>query len=359
MERSLLEQVNVKSMGARLNSRNVKPTYFPNFFGSVGVESLTWQTLIGEKGVPVMGDVISWDSSAPEKKRDTITKMSGDINKIALKRGMTEADWNKYHYLMVMANGDVNKKELLDIVFKDLDFVYNGVRARVEYNSMQIFSTAALSLAKTNNNGLITETAVDFGVPSGNKFGVTVDWSTAATATPLQDLEDLNEVAFNSGVTLKHFVMRRSDFLDLRNAAETTTKIKAWVNTKGNLLITKDTINQYMVANELPTIVVINPSVRFENEDNTRTIINPWERYRVVGVPELMVGDIQHVNPAAEGSTELAKKATMVKKDFVLTSKWGTLDPFKEWTMAEANAMPVLNDPSAMYYLRVDNATWA
>ena len=33
MERSLIKQVNRKNMGARLNSRKVKPVFFPNFFG--------------------------------------------------------------------------------------------------------------------------------------------------------------------------------------------------------------------------------------------------------------------------------------------------------------------------------------
>lgn len=359
MERSLLEQVNVQSMGARLNSRAVKPTYFPNFFGTMGVESLKWETLIGEKGVPVMGDVISWDSSAPEKKRETITKMSGDINKTALKRGMTEADWNKYRYLMAMANGNTLKKELLDLVFKDTDFVHNGVRARIEQMSMGIMSTAALSLGATTNNGVITETAVDFGVPAANKFGTSHVWSAPSTATPLDDIEALYEAALLKGVNLKYVIMRRSDFVLLRDAADTTTKVKAWVNTKGNLLVTKDTINQYLLANELPTIVVVNPSVRFENEEHTRSILNPWEQYRVLGVSELNIGDIQHAPIASEENEELKKKATLVKKDFVLTSKWSTLDPFREWTMAEANAMPVLNDPEGLFYLRVNNATWA
>lgn len=359
MERSILSQVNVASMTARLNSRMVKPSYFPNFFGLKPVETLKWETLIGERGVPVMADVISYDAESPVKTREVINKMAGDIPKTSISRKMTEQEVNKYRMLMHYANGDVNKKSLLDLVFNDLDFCYNGVRARMEYLGMQILSTAALSLSKTVNNGIITESALDFGVPSANKYGVTVSWATTATCTPLEDLEGVAEAAEAKGITLKHFVMRKSDFILLRNATDTTTKIKAWVNTKGNLLVTKDTINQYLIANDLPTIVVVNPSVRHEDGEHARTTINPWEQYRVVGVPDLQVGDIQHGPLAAEGDTEVAKIATMVKKDFVLCSKYGSLNPYTDFTMAEANAFPVLNDPDGLFYLRVNNATWA
>ena len=88
MERSLIRQVNKKNMSARLNSRHVKPMYYPNFFTPKRVTSLKWETLVGEKGAPVIADVVSFDSSAPEKTREVISKMSGDIPKTAVKRGM-------------------------------------------------------------------------------------------------------------------------------------------------------------------------------------------------------------------------------------------------------------------------------
>lgn len=63
-------------MSARLNSRHVKPMYYPNFFTPKRVTSLKWETLVGEKGAPVIADVVSFDSSAPEKTREVISKMS-------------------------------------------------------------------------------------------------------------------------------------------------------------------------------------------------------------------------------------------------------------------------------------------
>lgn len=54
MERSLIKQINKKNMAARLNSRHVKPMYYPNFFGVKRVTSLKWETLVGEKALRLL-----------------------------------------------------------------------------------------------------------------------------------------------------------------------------------------------------------------------------------------------------------------------------------------------------------------
>ncbi len=48
----------------------------------------------------------------------------------------------------------------------------------------------------------------------------------------------------------------------------------------------------------------------------------------------------------------------MVKQDWILITKWSELEPFKEWTKAEANAIPVVNDPDAMFILKADGEAW-
>ena len=138
MERSLIKEVNKKNMSARLNSRHVKPMYFANFFGFKRKATLTWETLVGEKGVPVIADVISFDASAPEKTREVIRKMSGDIPKTAVKRTMKESEYQEYKRLRYDARGDADQLELLDLAFKDQDFVYNAVRGRFEWACMQM-----------------------------------------------------------------------------------------------------------------------------------------------------------------------------------------------------------------------------
>lgn len=359
MERSLIKQVNRKNMSARLNSRKVKPMFYPNFFGVKQKTSLKWETLTGEKGAPVMADVISYDASAPQKTREVVGKMSGDIIKTAVKRGMNESDWNEYQQLSRDCNGDADLQALLDLSFKDLDFVYNSVRARFEWWCMQLMSKAGFVLNSTNNNGIVTEEFVGCGMPKANRKVASKDWANSTTADGLQDIEDVVVAASANGISLRYVVMRSDEFSLLKKQKSTMEKVKGWINQKDKLTITKKVINEYLAAQEKPvTIIVIDPSVRIEDGSHKRTTINPWESRRVCFLEDLNVGDIQHGPIAAESSAEYAKKATTFKKDFIFISKWSVLEPFKEWTKAEANAIPVINDPDAMYILKADGQAW-
>ena len=360
MERSLIKYVNSKNMAARLNTKKVKPVYFPNFFGIVQKTSLKWETLTGEKGAPVIADVISYDASAPQKKREIIGKMSGDIPKTAIKRGMNESEWNEYQQLSRDVQGDANLQAILDLAFKDQDFVYNGVRGRFEWWCMQLMSLGGFTLSATNNNGIVTEEFVGCGMPADNKMKSSADWATPATADGLQDIEDVVATASAAGVSIGFVIMRSSDFSLLKKQAATIAKVKAWINTTSKVVVTKDVINEYLAAQEKAVkIVIIDPAVQIEDAAHNRTTVNPWESKRICFVPDVMVGDIQHGPIAGENSEAYKKVAITVKQDFVLLSKWSELEPFKEWTKAEANAIPVINDPDSMFILKADGANWS
>lgn len=354
MERSLIKEISKKNMGARLSSSKVKPTYFPNFFGIKAVASLKWETLTGEKGAPVMADIISYDATAPIKSREIVGKMSGDIPKTAVKRGMNESDENEYKQLAKDAN--VEQSALLDLGFKDTDFVYNAVRARFEWLTMRAMSLGEISLDATNNNGIVTESVVGFGIPETNKFGVKKPWDDI-NADGLADIEDF--MLTIEGLAPKYLIMHSKNFIRLKKQKSTIDKTRSYVNNQKTFTVTLDLINEYMTNNDLPKIITVNPQVRYEDKDHKRTLVNPWEESRMCFIPDLMIGDIQHGPIAAESSESIKKIAVCVKKDFIFVQKWGTLDPYGEWTKAEANAFPVLNDPDTIYLMRTDKTTWA
>lgn len=361
MERSLIKQVNRKNMGGRLNTRHVRPVYFPNFFGIVQKSSLKWETLTGEKGAPVIADIISFDSSAPQKKREVIGKMSGDIPKTAIKRGMNESDWNEYQQLSRDCNGDADLQAILDLAFKDQDFVYNGVRGRFEWWCMQLMSKGGFALNSTNNNGIVTEEFVGCGMPVANQKVAAADWSNATSANGLQDIDNVITAAAADGISISYVIMRTNDLNLLKKQKSTIDAIKGWLNNSGKLTVTQKVINNYLEEqyNRPVTIVAVQPAVRIENADHQRTTVNPWENHRITFLPDLQVGNIQHGPIAAEASDAYNKKAITLKRDFVFLSKWSELEPFKEWTKAEANAIPVVDDPDSVYIMKSDATAWS
>ena len=345
-------------MSARLVSRHVKQMYFPNFFAPKKVSSLKWETLVGEKGAPVIADVVSFDSSAPEKTREVIRKMSGDIPKTAIKRGMNESEYQDYKDLERDAQGDADQLELLNLSFKDTDFVYNGIRGRMEWWAMQYMSRGGFNLSAKNNNGIVTTEFVGCGMPASNKKKSSSGWE-AANADGLQDIENVLTAASAIGVNLRYVIMLTTDFTLLKKQKATIDKIKGWINQTAKIVITKKVINEYLAEQENPVqIVTISPAVRIEDANHKRTTVCPWVKHRLCFLEDLNVGNIQHGPIMAENSESLKKKAIMIKKDFILITKFSTEEPFKEWTKAEANAIPVVNDPEAMFILKVDGKDW-
>ena len=197
-------------------------------------------------------------------------------------------------------------------------------------------------------------------MPAANKKVSSVDWATASTADGLQDIENVLADAAKEGVSLRYIIMLTTEFSLLKKQKATIDKIKGWINQTSKVVITKKVINEYLAEQENPCqIITINPALRIEDKNHKRTTICPWVRKRICFLEDLRVGDIQHGPIAAEDSESLRKKALMVKKDFVLITKWSTEEPFKEWTKGEANAWPVVNDPEAMYILKADGKAWA
>jgi len=358
MERSLIREIGQKELEARLMSNKVKPVYYPNFFDMQRTESLKYETLIGEKGAPVMADVVSYDAAAPIKSREIIKSLSGDIPKISIKRGMIESDLIKYNQIKYSLRNRTDLIALLDLGFKDVDFCFNGVMARKEWLAMQALSLGQISLTTQNNGaGRVTEEVVSFGVPADNKSGVAVLWATIASSTPITDFKVKQRAARDAGRVIKYALMRPEEFENFMASTETKDMIKSFVNNSGNLLITKDTVNSFLTANGLPTIVIVDPLVRHESKNHSRSNVNPWASGYVTFVPELKVGSMQYGPIVAEDSETIQKVATLIKRVDTMVTKWSEIEPFREWTKAEANVFPVLDDPEELFLLNTKRVT--
>lgn len=361
MERSLLREMSKQSMEAFMDKQRedfLNRLYWMRYFPLKYTNQLTWESLSGSGGNPVMADVIEYNASAPLKSRKIITKKTGDIPKMALKRKMDEKDYNDYNTLSVFAN-EGNRSALLDLVFNDVEFCYTGIQARTEYLAMQALSYGAIVLDSSNNNGIITETNADFGIPSGNKSGVAVIWATSATATPIQDITTKQELARTNGHTIKYILMDRATLVLMLATTEVRDKYAVFqqVTSSRKTAPTFDDLNRMLEGYLLPTIQLIDSSVRFETEAHVQSSLSPWKSGYVTLISEQVVGDLMHGPIAEETAISVQKKAIMVKRDHALISKWSDLEPFGEFTKGIANAFPRFRNVDGIYMMNTGNAT--
>lgn len=363
MERSLLKELNKATVEAYVNKQReafLARMFWNKFFPLKYTTQLTWESLSGSSGNPVMADVIEYNASAPIKSRRVVTKTSGDIPKIAIKRQMDEKDMNEYNTLKALAN-NADRAALLDLVFNDIDFCYSGVMSRTEFLAMQALSYGAISLTTSNNNGIITEVDCDFGIPSANKTGAAVLWSTAASATPIVDIQTKSDTAKDNGYGLAYMVMDLATFRLMAATTEVRDKFATFqrITSSRKISPTLAEVNTMLAADFLPTILIVDSLVRFESNDHALTSVAPWKTGYVTFIPDMKVGNVLHGPIAEENAESVSKKAIQVKRDHVLISKWSELEPFGEWTKGQANAFPRFNDVNGIYILKTNGTAWA
>lgn len=363
MERSLLKEMNKANLTAFINRQQEllnKRLFWSVFFVLKFSPQLTWESLSGSSGTPVMADVIEYNASAPIKSRRTVRKETGDIPKIALKRKMDEKDYNDYLYLTTLAN-DTNKKDILKIVFDDPTFVYEGVLARCEFLCLQALSYGKITLDATNNNGIITETAVDFGIPEANKTAVGTIWATAASATPIANIRAKVAAMEENGHSCRYIIMDKATYLLMVATTEVKDAYAFYqgVGTGRIAVPSIDGVNAMLAAEMLPTIMIVDSNVRHETMAHVLSNIKPWKTGYVTFVPTVQVGKLYHGNIAEANSAALQKVAVMATTEHVLVTKWSELEPFGEFTKGQANAFPGFDDVNSIYILRTNGTSWA
>lgn len=364
MERSLLKELTNVNLIAYVNRQRdalLRKMFWATFFPLKPTLTLDWESMTGSSGAPVMADVVEYNVSAPLKTRRVVSSAKGDIPKMTLKRRMDEKDLNEYNIYSTLARGDSDKQAILDIVFDDVDFVFAGAMARTEHLAMQALSYGKLTLDTTNNNGLITETDVDFGIPADNKTGVSVVWSDAANATPIQDTRDKVKTVKEDGHTVSWMIMDESTWFNYVATTEVKDAYAYYQGiSQGRIAVPGiDGVNAMLKAERLPQIYLVDSVVRHETLDHVLSTIAPWKANYVTLVSDFNIGNFLHGPIAEENSPEVKKIATMGKVGHILTTKWAVLDPFGEYTKAQANAFPTFNDSAQIYMMKTDATSWS
>ena len=358
MKSSLIQGLNEKDVKAVLNQITLNAFMFPTLFPFKFTPTLTFKTLAGEQGIPVMADVVSFNSSAPRKTRQVISKFQGDIPKIEIARIKEETDLNEYANLLHYANTTEGARALVEWIYEDVEFCFTGVNARLEWMALQALSTGKITLTKANNNAVVTKTDIDFLVPATHKKKVSTVWSAvnASTSKPITDIKAIVKLAKAAGYPVKYMIMTPTTFDNLAISAETIAFCASWVVLATNLatLPSLASVNAALAGSGLPTIILADTYVTIETTAGARSSVNPWEEANVTFLPSLNCGNTYHAPLADELVTESA--ALKVKRNHVLIKKFSEEDPVVEVTKGLANAMPAWATSQLSYILDTDTA---
>lgn len=353
MDKTLIKELTRNILGAYVTNLPMNQWYWPTLFPIKRTPSLQYTTLLGERGAPVMADFVSFGSSIPQKRREQVDKVFGEITKTAISRVMDENDYNDYLALRNQSNVDLS--DILEFAYNDLDFCFKGVMSRLEWLTLQAISSGTVDVTTSNNAGKITTTQIDFGIPSGNQtVAQTAAWDgNASTATPIKDLMNLYRTAKDNGVTPVRTLMRQSDFYDLIAADEVKNTISPILysgNQTTNINLGLQQVNAYLQSIGLPPITIVDQSVQVELNDGSRTSINPWDENQIAMIPALKLGNMLNAPIAEEGRISFATES---KRRNVLLQKYSTVDPFAEVTKGITNSFPQFQLANEVYLMDV------
>lgn len=363
MRKSLIQGLSEKDMMAVLRTYDLNPFYYPTLMPLRFTPTLTWKTLAGDLGVPVAADVVSFNSSAPKKTRDVVQRLSGDIPKIEVAREKEETDLNEYNQLLhyASAGGEGAQRALVEFIYNDVEFCWSAVNARLEWLALRGISSGKVVLDNNNNNGIVTETLVDFQVPTANKKGVAVVWSVAnkATAKPIDDIKTIVNLAKANGYMVNFMLMNSDTFDAMAQTDQVVDATAGWViQATGIDALTPDlgAVNRMLQNRNLPQIRIIDSLVTIEKRDGTRTVVDPWEEGVVTFVPSLVCGNTFHAPLADELVRDSA--AMKAKREHVMIKKFSEEDPVKEITKGLANAFPVWATSQRSFLLDTLDTSW-
>jgi len=329
-----------------INGKKDDPTYLHKSMLTKDFSpNLKWDSLTSN-GTIVAADVVAMDSPLPLKKRDSISLASGDIPKLGMKLSLNERTMTD---LNIIKNMKGQENAFISKLFADTKKAIYGVYEQAENIFLQALSSGLAEVPDANNVG--TGIRVDYGVPVANKFGVSVLWSNPTTAKPIDDIEKVIEKARGDGNTISVIYMDKTAFNNFKKATQVLQLFAANIGFSGANIPTPNLrqINEALNESHSVTIKVIDRSIRFE-KNGVQTSLHPWVDGAVTFLTTENVGRLVYGQLAEE--VHQAKQVDYQKvDDYILLSKYHKVDPLAEFTSSQALALPVLDDPGAMYFL--------
>jgi hypothetical protein len=334
------------------------PVWYQQYFPfAPAQQSLTFTSAIGRARIEAAASVVNRDSATPMRSRQGLEKLTGDIPAIKEMFKMAESDYRDWMTMQAIGVDDATKKQqLLDFMFGDVKKVGDSAQKRLDIMCLEAVSTGKVSLDISNNpDGLVLANPIDLLMPATNKKTASVTWGTPTTATPISDIEAVVLSASDRGISFEKILMSKSLFLKLKKTKEVLDTMTAYFygpkstgNSTANAVATLDKINEFMGANQLPMIELIDMPVGIEKDGMINTI-RPFNENNVSFIPAGPLGEIK--NAIAIEQIKPVTSVSYASFNRGLISKWSENEPFGEWTKVELNAFPAFTAIDSVYIL--------
>lgn len=328
---------------------NPRPYLFKTMLKKVFSTDLKWSSL-SQDNIYVAADVVSMDSSLPLKKRGAVAKTTGEIPKIGMKLYLSESQMSR---LNILRNTPGMESQFIADIFADTDRCLMGVNEQLEKMFIEGLSTGVTVIDDTENVGLGIR--IDYGYPSANQYGVAHLWSDPSTSTPIDDIENVISNALGNIPTV--IWMNRSTYNQFISSAQVKSNyypLVGAINASSMPNLTRKNVDELLADKFGMTIQIVDRTVTLER-DGVRTPYRPWAADRVVFTSGTDVGSLTY-GILAEAQNPNKAVSYAKADDYVLLSKWHSVDPYSEFTSSQALVVPVIDNVDSIYVIDTTDA---
>lgn len=359
INKSIIEGLNEKTLQAKVDRINVNGFYFGKHFPVKRVNAYTWKTLtnqIGKKNVAA--DIHADNASILRKSRPIFQSATGDLPRIAISRDMKRSELKDYQVALKLA-GDANAKELVRYWADDVEFCFNGVQSELEYIAWALISNAGqLAFTSANNAAVANEFDLDYQVEDEMKMKVATSFANAASADVIGTFAAAVKLGKKNNSNIKYAFMNLDEFYKIATCDQIIKQCASYVQ---NLTGTSQTPDLEAVNAMLRKtawlngiqIRIIDTDVTREYTDGSQIMANPFADNRIVFTETEILGSTQY--DILNTEDQVVMKAT---RSHTTLKKYSEPEPLKEVTLAEADALPVLDSAYKNIYLKTDGNNW-
>lgn len=360
MSPTLMVGLTERDMQGVINTYDFKPFYFPTLFPLKQQNTLTWKSLVAQAGLKIAADVVSRGATIPRKTREAIERIQGDIPKIAISREMNEQELTDYDIAVAMASGNGDLVALVEFWAEDMGFCWQGVASRIEWMALKQISQGYIRLTQANNQNIVTEFDVDYGIAKDQKIGTDAKWSVGADAKPLADFAKVQEIGKKAGFTPRFAFMNQNTFAKLSETDEVIKQSSSFAQNALGISQTPDlAVVNSMLARQPRLkglqLVVIDQDITTE-VNGKRETGNPFADDVVMFSESQVLGTTYWKTPVdmkLQGSAALK-----VMNGPICVKKWSEEEVVVEVTQGIANAFPAWNGAQRSVLLNVEKTTF-
>ena len=320
-------------------------------FGDETTENLVarWNYIQAEYQIPQMAQFHAFDTVAQKSVRAPIDERNIEKGLIKVKRNTSEL-------LYELQNKGVNTEAALyDYVMNDINALADQVVTRTKVAKNELLATGKVTISENN----LTAT-VEYGVPAGN-LALELDFGAGAAKSVTEQLQDIVDMAADSGVQLTGMVCARATLSKLRQDASIQKAING--SSMAGVLVTNAALASFMEAEYGISRIVTNDqsySLPWTEDAATGRPVTHQKRY----FPKSKVSFFGTGNgmrlgtglwgvPPEEQIARFEQVAPSAQNPFVYMTQWAEKDPAVVWTKASGLFMPVLFNPNSLYVATV------